>query len=368
MEVDMSNDLRWGGIGVKGLFKAILPDIWMVFAVMIIAYLGIGIAGNMRYTPSYTSSTVVAVYPFNKISTPEASSDSLETVGAVSQVFNSGMFATGLKERLEEPVDFYLYSQQIDGTYLMKLSVSAASPADAYRTLQASLDYYDEIAPHLIGKSSLEILTEPDFPLSASNEPGLLRRRNLLTLFAGFAMGCFLILMYAMRKTYKSASAIRSYYKDVRFFGVRTPDSMRKTALQLMQMLRAKDGRSIFVTSAASGEGKKKIIASLAKELEEYGRSVIIMETDLADTGNDFSDSFKVVEEKLEEAGELADIVLIDGGAWTGSGDCLIWKEAADTSLAVCRQDKADFDAMDRMMTDLKENDPDFLGCVLNGF
>lgn len=364
----MSNDFRWGGIGIKGLFKAILPDLWMVFAVMIIAYLGIGIAGNMRYTPSYTSSTVVAVYPFNKISTPEASSDSLETVGAVSQVFNSDMFTTGLKERLEEPVDFYLYSQQIDGTYLMMLSVSAASPADAYRTLQASLDYYDEIAPHLIGKSSLEILTEPDFPLSASNEPRLLKRRNLLTLFAGFAMGCFLVLMHAARKTYKSASAIRSYYKDVRFFSVKASDSMRKTALELMQMLRAKKGRSIFVTSAAPGEGKTKITASIAKELEDYGKSVFIIEADQTDTRNDFSDAVKVAEEKLEESGELADIVLIDGGVWTGSGDSLIWKEAADMSLAVCRQDKADFDAIDRMMTDLKENDPGFLGCILNGF
>ena len=368
MEVDMSNDLRWGGIGVKSLLKAVLSDIWTVFAVVVIAWLGIGIVGNMRYTPSYTSSTVVAVYPFNKISTPEASSDSLETVGAVSQVFNSGMFTTGLRERLTEPVDFYLYSQQIEGTYLLKLSVSAGDPADAYRTLRTALSYYEEISAHLVGDSQLEILTEPEFPTVASGESKILKNRTLLSLFAGFAMGCFLILMYVIRKTYKSSSAIQGWYKDVQFFWVRKPDSMRKTALELMQMLRAKDHRSVFVTSALPGEGKSKITAALAKELEDYGKSVIIMETDTVETGNDFSDTVKDVEKKLEEAKELADIVIVDGCAWAGSGDVRIWKEAADTTLAVCRQDKADFDAIDRMMADLQGNGPEFLGCVLNGF
>ena len=70
----MSNEFHWGGINGKSLCKAVLSDIWMVFAAMIISYLGIGMAGNMMYTPSYTSSSVVAVYPFNRMYTLEASS------------------------------------------------------------------------------------------------------------------------------------------------------------------------------------------------------------------------------------------------------------------------------------------------------
>ena len=58
----------------------------------------------------------------------------------------------------------------------------------------------------------------------------------------------------------------------------------------------------------------------------------------------------------------------MEGCAWAGSRDELIWKEATDTSLAVCRQDKAGFKAIDRMMTDLQDNNSDFLGCVLYGF
>lgn len=432
----MSNEFHWGGINGKGICKAVLSDIWMVFAVMVITYLSLGIVGSMQYTPSYTSSAVVAVYPFNKMYTLDASSGALESVGAVNEVFNSDMFRTGLKERLTESVDFSLYSSQIDGTYILMLSASSSTPENAYKTLRAALDYYGEISSRLVGDSHLEILTEPDFPVSASNTSKILKIQPLATLFMGFAMAGFLVLMYVMRRTYKSTSAIQSYYKNIRFFRVRASGSdrqnrrnkrksgsvpnqeaMRKASLELLQMLRAKHGKSIFITSAALGEGKTDITVSLAKELVNFGRSVLIMETDpensdmpeqlgmsenqpgymLSDllqdgvdlesvavdipdqgfkivfankinTQDDFPCMLQDVEKILEQAKKFADVILVDGCVWTGSRDERLWKGATDTSLAVCRQDKADFYKIDQMMTDFQENNTGFLGCVLYGF
>lgn len=413
----MSNDLHWGGINIKSLCKAVLPDIWMAFAVMVIAYLGLGIVENIRYSPSYTSRTIVAVYPFNKMYTLEDSSNALETVSSVNEVFNSDMFRTGLKERLTESVDSSLTSSQISGTYILMLSATSSSPESAYMTLQTALDYYREISSHLVGDNHLEILTDPDFPIIASNESKILKYRSLLALLLGVATTGFLFLMYIMRKTYKTASAIQNNYKNVRFFRVKAVASrkrnykskrnfscvpnqqaMRKTAIELLQTMRAKGVNSVFITSAASGEGKTEIMASLARELAGAGKAVIILETDpenseiqeaveyikvigdftdqnikviFADKDNeqdDFSDIAKGVENRLELTRNLADVVLVDGRIWTGSRDEMIWKEAVGTSLAVCRQDKADFYAIDRMMTDLWENNSDFLGCILYGF
>ena len=413
----MFNELHWGGINVKSLCKAVLRDIWMVFAVMVITYLGLGIAENIRYTPSYTSNTVVAVYPLNKMYTPEDSAGALETVSSVNELFNSDMFRTGLKERLTEPDDFFLGSQQIIGTYILTLSVSSSSPENAYLTLRTALDYYEEISSHLVGESHLEILAEPDFPLSVSNDSRILKHRLALTLFVGLAMGGFLVLLYVMRKTYKTINAIQNYYKSIRFFKVRASasnkhnhrnkgksgilpnrEAMRKTAIELLQMLRVKNAKSIYVTSADSGDGKTEIVVSMARELACYGKSVTILETDLKNTEiqesveresadedlkdqgikvifadkyseqDDFSDMVKEVDNVFKQVGDLADVVLVDGPIWTGTRDELIWKEATDTSLAVCRQDKAGFKAIDRMMTDLQDNNSDFLGCVLYGF
>lgn len=432
----MSNEFHWGGINGKSLCKAVLLDIWMVFAVMVITYLSLGIVGNMRYTPSYTSSTVVAVYPFNKIYTLDDSSGALETVSAVNEVFNSEMFRIGLKERMTETTDFSLYSKQIEGTYILMLSASSSTPDDAYKTLRTALDYYREMSSHLVGDSYLEILTEPDFPTSASGDSKILKYQPLLTLFMGFVMVGFLILVYVMRRTYKSTSAIRTYYKNVRFFHVRASGSdrqssrnkrksgtvpnqeaMRKTSLELLQMLRTKSGNSIFVTSATPGEGKTDITVSLAKELINFGKSVLIMETDhensemseylgmsddqpgymisdLLQDGVDLESAVvdipdqkikvvfankintkdespymtKDVKKILEQAEKLVDVILVDGCIWTGSREERIWKEATNTTLAVCRQDKADFNEIDQMMTDFQENNTGFLGCVLYGF
>ena len=411
----MRDELHWGGINLKSLCKALVFNIWMVFAVMIITYIGLGIVGNMKYTPSYTSNTVVAVYPFNKMYTLEDTSGALQTVTAVNEVLNSDMFKEGLGERLEEPVDFSLYSHQIDSTYLLMLSASSSSPDNAYKILRTALDYYGEISSHIVGDSHLSVVTEPNFPTSVSNESGILRRRPLLTLLMGFAMAGFLVLMYVMRRTYKTSSAIRHYYKDVRFFKVKAsvdklnrrnkkrsglvPDqeAMRRTALELWQMLRAKNGNSVFLTSAARDEGKTDITVSLAREMARAGKTVAILETDpentdiqervgkessadipdqsirvvFADKTNmpdDLHSMAESVEKILEQARENADIILIDGCIWAGSGDERIWKDAADISLAICRQDKANFYAIDRMMTDLQDNDPGVPGCVLYGF
>lgn len=432
----MSNEVHWGGISIKGLLKAVVSDIWMVFAVMVITYLGLGIAGNMRYTPSYTSNAVVAVYPFNQMYTLEASSSELETVGAVNEVFNSEMFRTGLNDRLAEPVDYSLYSYQIDRTFILMLSVSSSSPQNAHQVLRAALDYYGDISSNLVGDSQLEILTEPDFPLSASNSSRILTHRLMLTLFMGFATGCFLVLMYAMRKTYKTSSALQSCYKNVRFFkvaaspsdkhsrrnkersgSVTDPATMRKTALEILQMLRSKKCSSIFVTSATRNEGKTEFTVSLARELAGFGKSVLIMETDSAFTdssgqlgvldslpkhtvsalppdraavesdaaaipeqsirvtfaNNNTQDDFvpymaEDVRKILEQTEKRVDVILVDGCIWTEFGEDRIWREAVDTSLAICRPDKADFYAIDRMMTGLQENNTPFLGCVLFGF
>ena len=438
----MENGFHWGGINFKSLCKAVLSNIWMVFAAMAIVYLGLGIVGNRMYMPSYTSSCVVAVYPFHQMYTLESSTNT-QTVSAAMEVLNSEMFNAGLKERLAGPEDSYFYSQQIDGTYILNLSASSSSPENAYRSLRTALDYYGEISSRLVGNNQVEILIEPDFPVSASNDSKLLKYRGIMTLLCGFAMGCYLVLTIVMRKTYKTTSAIRHDYRNVPFFtirasasgqhrkrsaGVSNQEAMRKTALELLQAMRARNARSILVTSAAPQEGKTEFTFSLAKEMADYGSSVLVLTTDSRDaeklelmgmsdhpqeaalssllkdgadleravvgipgrnikvilvTGNLVQEGFHYtaadIEQFLERAEQLADIILVDGWVWTGSRKDLNWKKAVDASLAVCGQDKADFYAVNRMMTALQEANPErenrragsqsgFLGCVLYGF
>ena len=97
-------------------------------------------------------------------------------------------------------------------------------------------------------------------------------------------------------------------------------------------------------------------------------KSINVVYADKHTTQDDFSNKkqdFKIIKKMTEK---YADLVLVDGCIWNGGREELSWIDATEASLAVCRQDKADFYAVDRMMTDLQENDPGFLGCVLYGF
>jgi hypothetical protein len=73
-------------------------------------------------------------------------------------------------------------------------------------------------------------------------------------------------------------------------------------------------------------------------------------------------------ERVMDEAGSLADIVLVDSGVWGGAGDGKIWNSFSEFSLALCAPDRAEFFAEDQLIADLSNGPSDFAGMVLNGF
>ena len=82
----------------------------------------------------------------------------------------------------------------------------------------------------------------------------------------------------------------------------------------------------------------------------------------------DISYSIDDVKRVLLQCQEQADVVLINGAALYPSHDVQIWHEAADASIALCRQDDAGFFEVDTMLRDLQKGDTYFAGCVLFGF
>ena len=70
----------------------------------------------------------------------------------------------------------------------------------------------------------------------------------------------------------------------------------------------------------------------------------------------------------LSDCLEYADIILINGTAWNLPQYAQIWNEAVDASIALCRQDDADYFKVDQMLNDLQNSDTYFAGCILFGF
>ena len=192
---------------------------------------------------------------------------------------------------------------------------------------------------------------------------------------------------------------------------------IRKLALEIKQALYKSNKSTVFVTSYADKDRGAAFLSVLARELSEQNEKVILIGTDDRQrddpTGLDASDDMKkytlqdILLQKcsvkdalfyreelkgnwiecdpdsmseeiaysiddarrvLTDCLEYADFVLVDGAAMFPSNYAQIWQEAADASIALCRQDNAVFSKVDQMLNTLQNLDTYFVGCVLSGF
>ena len=157
----MFNGFRWGGISVRGLIRTLLPDVWMVIAAMIITYLAIGIVGPLAYTPEYEVNTIAAVYPDNKLSAADSSSDRIDAAAAANGVLGSSAFREGLEELLGESEDRTFENFCVKNTNLVSITVRSSSAEDAYNSIRTLIDYYNEMAGRLTGNGVMEIVEQP---------------------------------------------------------------------------------------------------------------------------------------------------------------------------------------------------------------
>lgn len=433
----MFNDFRWGGISVRGLIRTLLPDVWMSVAMMIITYLAVGAAGTLMYSPEYEVAGVVAVYPDDKMAAADSSADRMDTAATVSGVLSGEAFQSGFKELLDDSEERTISSSCLSNTNLLTIKVVSTSAKDACDTYHAFIEYYNNEAAYLTGNGILNVVVPPEIPLEPSNSSEILNYRLLLTLFMGFAVLAFLAFLYVVSKTYKTVGSVQRQYKDARFFlipeapagklgsaarrkkmqGQRTA-AIRKMAEELRQLLRARDGKSVLITSSSKNEGTEEFVCALGDELASLGRTVLLIEADFENTGlsgrrkdeadlpeqglldalggrcsvkdvcvrdtgkniltayagvlNESGDEqYRYtpddVKRVMEEAKNLADIVLVSSGVWGGAEDGRIWNSESDYSLAVCAPGKAGFFAEDRLITDLSKGRSEFAGIVLNG-
>ena len=194
-------------------------------------------------------------------------------------------------------------------------------------------------------------------------------------------------------------------------------EPIKKLAIEIKQVLHKCNKKTLLATSCADHEGGTVVISELARDLAEQNEKVILIGTEarqhegasgfvLSDdmkeytlqdvlqqkctvkdamfymeelkvhsiqlgpesADADFSYSVDDVRRVLSDCQEYADIVLVNGTALFPSQNEQIWCEAVDASIALCRQEDADFSKVDKMLDDLQKSDTYFAGCVLLGF
>lgn len=432
----MTEDFLWGGFNIRKFCRILIRNIWMVIAVMIITYLGLGILDKLIYTPRYTSAAVAAVYPMSssyRYHTIETVSDLSSKADYVSSVLNSDMFQSGLHNQDLSLQDCTIDSLHIEYTDLLVLHATSSNPECAFRGMVAAFDYYSQFSGSMTGAPELKIIFGVKEPHLVDGDSKIHRHRPLLSLLSGLMMVGLLFFIYAARKTYKTEHRIRKRYKNVRFYSLpfirfksekkgiftkkNSQEPIKKLALEIKQVLHKCNKKTLLVTSFSDKEGGTALLSELARELAEQDENVILIDTESQQNGdasvldahnvpekntllsvllkkctvkdalfykedlkvkciqsgldsfdNEVSYSISDIKRTLSDCLEHGDIVLINGITWYPSHYAQIWHEAVDASIALCRQEDADFFKVDRMLSDLQKGDTYFAGCVLVGF
>lgn len=262
-----------------------------------------------EYTASATLSVNVKSSSYSAVLADLSASS--EIASTFTQLFQSDMFRKLVSSNLEtETLSGTLSASVIPETNLLVLKVTAASPTDAYRTLQLMLENYDTLSEHAFQNIILKALNSPTIPTAPSNPV------NLMSICKkGFVLGAgvmiVILLFFAIRgDTVQTTAAFRRKI-DARLFAVLHHEVKNKTlktklkrankgllitmpaagflfteeisrlAMKVEYAAQKRGSKVLLVASAAENEGKSTVAANLALSLAQSGKKVVIIDADL---------------------------------------------------------------------------------------
>lgn len=292
------------------MVRDILKNWWMIFLTALAVALFAGAWQQFRYMPQYTADTTFVIgkagYNYNTISANLQQAET--TTKQYSQIVGSSILRKQVCEELGmDEFDATVSVETVPSSNLMKLSVTAGSPREAYLISQSVADHAVELMGYFMYGVTIQTLEEAVIPESPSNllHIGYYMRN-------GAVIG-FLLMMGIL--------ALISYYKDT----VRNPDDVnlkvdarllgiiqferknkffknerKKESLLLTNPMRSfayveayrmlttrirltmdrSRMQILMVTSVTENEGKSTVAANIALALAQEGKRVMLADCD----------------------------------------------------------------------------------------
>ena len=303
--------IRLEDINVYSVIRDVAWHFWVIILAAASAWMLTGAAGRLTYVPAYTSSATFAV------STKGNSNalTNLSLTNGLAEVFSTVFESDVLKGRVADAmglpgIEADITAEVIPETNLLRVSVTAATPEQAFRTLVLTLDNYEDISEFLFDNAILTALKEPNVPMAPSNPQNTGRYQKEAA--AGGAVLAIVILavLSAKRETIQTRQTARHQLEGELFGTIshdaknQAPDQKKgkqvKTAALITNPLVSyhfqedvqklcsrldyymkKHGRQILlISSAAENEGKSTVAANLALALADRKKKVLLADCD----------------------------------------------------------------------------------------
>ncbi|MBE6802083.1 MAG: polysaccharide biosynthesis tyrosine autokinase [Ruminococcaceae bacterium] len=293
------------------LARDAIHNFWAVILAGIIAFLGIYIAENSVYTPEYKSEATLVVrakaassLAYNNLSA------SSEMASIYSKVFTqSSMKNLAAENAGYESFDGEISASVHQSTNLLNVEVVSSDPETAYKLLKSVLEIYPEVSDAVFSNSVIDVIVQPEMPVSPSNSISSIRRIEISILVAGAMFALILVLSF-LRGTIKNVRLFekkidtkllgtvsherrpltlwqklrgkkRGMLIDTAFASLKFTEDYNHLATKLEYMKRNTGSKVFVVTSVAENEGKSTVSANLALSLMNHGYKVALLDLDL---------------------------------------------------------------------------------------
>ena len=294
---------------------SILMDVLHNLVFIIMGTLAAGMAVSLlsfaSAKKSYTTTATFAVtsqaysnYAYNNLSAAQ------EMATTFTNVLSSDVMKNTIKEDLGlESFDATVSASQFSETNLLKITVSADTPQEAYNIIKSLMENYELVTAYATQEMIMDVLIEPTVPVKKEYSAyNILKQKKPMA--AAFCALCALFILLSYRNdTVKSEQDFRDKL-DTKSLGVidhagrglkgifgkknkpilitdtdcgfSFTEKFRKIASAVMHRMDSRNAKVLMVTSCAEHEGKSTVALNLAMAMAlATGEKVLLIDGDL---------------------------------------------------------------------------------------
>ena len=293
------------------LARDAIRNFGVVILAGIIAFLGIYIAENSVYTPEYVSEATLVV---RAKAASSLAYNNLSASSEMASIYSKVFTQTSMKKLAAENAGYESFDGEIstsvhESTNLLNIKVVSSDPEKAYKLLKSILQVYPEVSDAVFSNSVIDVIVQPEMPVSPSNSISSIKRIEISILVAGAMFALILVLSF-LRGTIKNVRLFekkidsnligtisherrpltlwqklrgkkRGMLIDTAFASLKFTEDYSHLATKLEYMRRNTDSKVFVVTSVAENEGKSTVSANLALSLMNHGYKVALLDLDL---------------------------------------------------------------------------------------
>ncbi len=306
-------EIRYEFLNWYTILKDILRQFWIIVLAALTGFLGVRAYFDFTYQPEYQCTTTISISATSQgLYSYSSLNKTIEATSTFQEMFQSSYFREKLTDLTGETVDGEIVAQQVEETNLIVLKYTCSSPVNAYTTLMAVIENYNEITDHGFENMIINVISPAKVPTAPSNPISYGYYDKLAALAMMLIVLMFIVATSYFRDTIKNESDIDSMLdtklfcvirheeknktmkSKLRFIHSKDPllitnilinyrfaETFRIAALKLDYLVKSKNIKTVMISSCGENEGKSTVSVNLALAMSKLGRKTLLVDADL---------------------------------------------------------------------------------------